>query len=85
MAFFVDDIVLFPFKMVKWVAENLHESAESEITDDSRVAEQLLELQMRYELDEIGDEEYAQGETKLMAELEAIRKYKESHETKGSN
>ena len=78
MAFLVDDIALFPFKMVQWVAENLHEAAEDQLTDDSRVAEQLLELQMRYELDEISDEEYAQGEAELMAELEAIRKYKES-------
>ena len=78
MAFLVDDILLFPCKMVKWVGDNLHESAEDQLTDDSRVSEQLLELQMRYELDEISDEEYAQGETELMAELEAIRKYKES-------
>ena len=78
MAFLVDDILLFPCKMVQWVGDQLYESAEDQSTDDSRVAEQLLELQMRYELDEISDEEYAQGETELMAELEAIRKYKES-------
>ena len=78
MAFLVDDILLFPCKMVQWVGDKLYESAEDQSTDDSRVAEQLLELQMRYELDEISDEEYAQGETELMAELEAIRKYKES-------
>ena len=78
MAFLVDDIILFPCKMVQWVGDKLYESAEDQLTDSSRVAEQLLELQMRYELDEIGDEEYAQGEAELMAELEAIRKYKES-------
>lgn len=78
MAFLVDDILLFPCKMVKWAGDKLYESAEGELTDDSRVTEQLLELQMRYELDEISDEEYAQGEAELMAELEAIRKYKES-------
>ena len=78
MAFLVDDIVLFPCKLVQWAGDKLYEAAEDQLTDDSRVAEQLLELQMRYELDEISDEEYAQGETELMAELEAIRKYKES-------
>jgi len=78
MAFLVDDILLFPCKMVEWVGGKLYKSAEDQLTDDSRVAEQLLELQMRYELDEISDEEFARGEAELMAELEAIRKYKES-------
>ena len=45
--------------------------------DDSRIHEDLLELQMRYELGEISDEEYEKQETRLMEKLEEIRKYKE--------
>ena len=80
MAFIVDDILLGPVKLLKWVGEKLHESAEQEVTDESVIQEQLLELQMRYELDEITEEEYMRGEDRLMARLEAIREYKEEKE-----
>ena len=80
MALLVDDILLGPVKLVKWLGEKLHESAEQEVTDESVIQEQLLELQMRYELDEITEEEYMKGEDRLMARLEAIRKYKEEKE-----
>ena len=80
MAFVVDDILLGPIKLVKWIGEKLHESAEQEVTDESVIQEQLLELQMRYELDEITEEEYMRGEDRLMARLEAIREYKEEKE-----
>ena len=82
MAFIVDDILLGPVKLVKWIGEKLHESAEQEVTDESVIQEQLLELQMRYELDEITEEEYAKGEDRLMARLDSIRKYKEEKEAK---
>ena len=80
MALLVDDILLGPVKLVKWLGEKLQESAEQEVTDESAIREQLLELQMRYELDEITDEEYAKGEERLMTKMEAIRKYKEEKE-----
>ena len=80
MAFIVDDILLSPVTLVKWVGEKLRESAEQELTDESVIQEQLLELQMRYELDEITEEEYVKAEDRLMARLEAIRKYKEEKE-----
>ena len=80
MALIVDDILLGPVKLVTWLAEKLQESAEQEVTDESAIREQLLELQMRYELDEITEEEYTEREARLMAKMEAIRKYKEEKE-----
>ncbi len=77
MALIVDDIVLAPIKFPVWVSRKLAESAEQEKTDDSRIYEDLLELQMRYELGEIADEEFEKQETRLMEKLEEIRKYKE--------
>ena len=77
MALIVDDIVLAPIKFPVWVCKKLSESAEKEMTDDSRIYEDLLELQMRYELGEISDEYYERQETRLMEKLEEIRKYKE--------
>ena len=77
MAFLVDDIILAPIKFPVWVSKKLAESAEKDITDDSKIHEDLLELQMRSELGEISDEEYEKQETRLMEKLEEIRKYKE--------
>jgi len=66
-----------PLKGLFFIADRLRETAESEITDESKVYEELLELQMKFEMDEITDEEYERRETELMQRLEAIRKYKE--------
>lgn len=77
MIFLLDDLLLAPIKGVVWVAEKIDEMAEAEFTDDSRVREELLELQMRLELEEITEDEYRQGETELMNRLEEIRRYKE--------
>ncbi|MCM2357407.1 MAG: gas vesicle protein GvpG [Geobacteraceae bacterium] len=77
MIFLLDDILLSPLKGVGWLADKLVGMAEAELTDDSRVQEALLELQMRLELEEITEEEYLNRETALMERLEEIRKYKE--------
>ena len=79
MAFIVDDILFSPIKFPVWIAKKLAESAEKEMTDNSNIHEDLLELQMRNELGEISDEEYDRQETMLMEKLEGIRKYKEEN------
>ena len=77
MAFIIDDILLSPLKFTVWIAEKLKENAYREITDESRVHEELLALQMRYEMEEISEEEYEKEEAGLMERLEAIRVMKE--------
>jgi uncharacterized membrane protein len=81
MAFIIDDILLSPIRLTVWVAEKLKDAAYQEMTDDSRVHEELLHLQMRYEMGEIDDDAYEKEETRLMAKLENIRKIKEEQET----
>lgn len=72
MAFILDDIVLAPFKLVKWIGEKIHEQAKGELTDKSKIQEELLELQMKREMDEISEEEYQKKEAQLMERLNAI-------------
>ncbi len=76
--------VIFPFflpiKGLVWIGKKLKETAEAEITDKSKVQEELLDLQMRFEMDEINEEEYEKKEAKLLERLEAIRKYEEEKE-----
>ena len=66
-----------PVKGVVWIASKLKKTAEEDVTDEGRIQEQLLELQMRFEMDEISEQEYDRREDRLMEELESIRKYKE--------
>lgn len=66
-----------PVKGMVWIASKLKGAAEEEATDEGRIQEQLLNLQMKFEMDEISEGEYDRKETQLMQKLEAIRKYKE--------
>lgn len=77
MAFIIDNILLSPLKFTVWIAAKLRDSAYQEMTDESRVHEELLALQMRYEMGEISEEEYEKQEAGLMDRLETIRKMKE--------
>lgn len=71
------NLVTIPAKAPIWIGKTLRDSAIKELTDESKVQEELLELQMRYEMDEISEEEYNKKEKELMERLEASRKYKE--------
>ena len=77
MAFILDDIVLSPLKLTIWLGKKLRECAYQEMTDDSKVYEELLHLQMRYEMGEVNREAFETQEATLMERLEAIREMKE--------
>jgi hypothetical protein len=77
MAFIIDDILFSPLKFTIWLGNKLSEAAYQEMTDESKVHEGLLHLQMRFEMEEISEEEYEKEESRLMEELETIRKMKE--------
>lgn len=75
--FIIDDILLAPLKGVIWLGKKINEVAERELSDEGRIKEKLMELQTRFELDEISEEEYKKQENELLARLDAIRKQKE--------
>ena len=58
---------------LRFVLDKVAAAAEAELNDDSSLREQLLEAQMRLELGEISDKEFARIERDLLA---AIRKIK---------
>jgi len=74
------DILLFPILgapiMVHWVAQKLAEAVEQEELDEGKLQGELLELQLRYELGEIDDDEYAKQEAAILERLNAIRRAK---------
>jgi len=75
--FLIDDIFLAPLKGVIWLGEKINEVVERELSDEGLIKEKLMEAQLRFELDEISEEEYKKEEEKLLARLDAIRKAKE--------
>jgi len=72
----VDDLLLFPAKGLMAVFKRVAQAAEEELTDDGKVKEELLRLQMLFETDKINQEEYERQEDQLMKKLQEIREYK---------
>jgi hypothetical protein len=59
---------------LRWVMNTVATAAEAEMNDDTALREQLLEAEMRREMGEISDEEFAGIEADV---LERIREIKE--------
>jgi len=73
----VDSILLAPLKGVVWLGEKLNEMAEKELSDTGRIKEELMALQLKFELDEITEHEYNEKEKELLDRLDAITESKE--------
>jgi len=73
----IDDILLLPLKGVIWIGKKIYEVAEKEFSDEGLIKEKLMGLQLKFEMDEINEEEYNRQEKELLARLDAIRKAKE--------
>jgi hypothetical protein len=71
--FLIDDLLLAPVNGFKFILSQVQKMADQELNDDSAIKDQLLELQMRYELEEISDEEFKAREAELFARLRAIK------------
>ena len=64
-------------KLLYWIAGKIAEEVERQELDEEKLQGQLLDLQMRHELAEIGDAEYSREETALLNRLSYIRQIKE--------
>jgi hypothetical protein len=58
---------------LRFVLDKIVAAAEAEADDESALREQLLEAQMRLELGEITDEEFAEIERAILARLREIK------------
>lgn len=72
--FIIDDILLAPINGIVWIAKKIEEVVKQETSSKSRIQENLLELQMRFELEEISEAEYEKEEARLLKELSRIQK-----------
>jgi len=78
MAFILDDILLAPCKAITWIGRTLYDQAEAQLTDESVIHEQLMDLQNRLDLEQIDEQQFIEQENALMQRLDAIHKYKEN-------
>ena len=58
---------------IRFVLDKVIAAAETEMQDDSVLREQLLEAQMRLELGEISDEEFAEIERDILVAIRDIK------------
>lgn len=72
--FLIDDILLAPLKGLIWLGEKIKDIAEQEVSDEGRIKKNLMELQLKFELDQISEEEYNRQKKELLARLDAIRR-----------
>jgi hypothetical protein len=75
--FLIDDILLAPLKGVIFIGKKINEVIENEMSDEGAIKERLMGLQLKFEMDEIDEEEYDRREDELLKMLEDIRAEKQ--------
>lgn len=79
--FLIDDLLMLPLKApvagFRWVMKQIQTMADEELMNDQLWKERLIELQMRLEVGEISDEEYAAEEAIVFQRLREIRAMRE--------
>ena len=66
-----------PVAGIRWSLEKVQTVVETELTDDTAIKQQLMELQMLLELGDIDDAEYVAREGRLMEQLREVRAWRE--------
>ena len=66
-----------PSFLTRFSLEKVEGAVRTELTDDSSVKRDLMELQMQLELGDIDDDEYVRREAALMARLRSVRRWRE--------
>ena len=66
-----------PVAGIRWSLEKVQTVVETELTDDTAIKQELMELQMLLELGDIDDAEYVAREARLMEQLREVRAWRE--------
>ena len=75
--FLLDSILLAPVKGILWLGTKVNEVGENKLYDEGNIKEELMALQLQFELDEISEREYDEKEKELFDRLDAVTKAKE--------
>jgi gas vesicle protein GvpG len=66
-----------PVAGIKWALSKVQRVVEEELTDDTPVKQELMELEMQREIGDITDAEYLVREGALMQRLREVRQWRE--------
>jgi hypothetical protein len=66
-----------PMFLAEFSIEKVHGVVKEQLTDDARIKEELLDLQLRLEMGDIDDAQYMVEEGRLMGQLREIRRWRE--------
>jgi len=69
----IDDLLMLPMKGFLGIFKKIHELVEQELSDETHIREELMALRLRFELDEISEEEYNKQEGELLIRLDGAR------------
>jgi hypothetical protein len=77
------NILLAPFLGpvwgTRWTLEKVDRVVREELTDDTPIKEDLMELQLKLEMGEIDDAEYVRREAEIMQRLREVREWREKY------
>ncbi|NVO02694.1 MAG: gas vesicle protein GvpG [Bacteroidetes bacterium] len=71
--FLIDDLLMAPLKGMLFLGEKINEVIQKETSDEGTIKERLMALQLKFEMDEIDEEEYDKKEDELLKLLSNIR------------
>ena len=75
--FIIDDLLIgLPAKGLVSLFKEIYEMAQAELTDESKIKEELLRSQALYEIDQITEEEFQKLEAALLERLTMAREAK---------
>lgn len=74
--FLIDDLLFAPAHGLTFILKQIQTLVERELDDESLLKEQLIELELRRELGEIGDEEFEQRQADVFARLRVVNQRK---------
>ena len=69
----IDDLLFLPINGFRFILGQIQKIADQELNDESVIKEQLLELQLRLEMEEVSEEDFQEQEAELFARLRAIK------------
>jgi hypothetical protein len=75
--FILDDLLIgLPAKGLLSIFEKIYDMAQTELTDEAKIKEELLRLQTMYEIDQVAEEEFQKKEAELLERLTIAREAK---------
>src|ERR1044071_3094502 len=66
-----------PVAGIKWSLGKVQSVVDEELTDDTPIKQELMELQLHLELGDIDDDEYVRREAEVMVRLREVRAWRE--------